>query len=155
MNKKILIDALAMAALALVVVVGYKLSPLVLPKADVSLAPPSGCDLQKNPCGVALPGGGTLSFSILPRPIPLLAPLQLEVALSGREASKVEVDFAGVDMDMGFNRTALANQGGGRYTGAASLPVCASGGMDWQATVMIESGQERIAVPFRFAARRG
>ena len=36
-NKKILIDAIGLLLIALVVVVGYKLSPLLLPKADVIL----------------------------------------------------------------------------------------------------------------------
>lgn len=137
------------------VVIGYKLSPLVLPKADVNVQPESGCDLQRNACGALLPGGGEVRFSIAPRPIPSLSPLQLEVTLAGREARQVKVDFAGAVMDMGLNRAELASQGGGRFTGTASLPVCASGGMEWLATILIESGRERIAVPFRFASRRG
>lgn len=153
MNKKLLIDIIGIAALAVVVVVGYKLSPLLLPKADVSAQPDPACDLHKGPCGAALPGGGSMQFSITPRPIPMVSPLQVEVALTGREASKVEVDFAGVDMNMGLNRPELAAQGSGRFTGQGSLPVCVTGKMDWQATVMIETGRERIAVPFRFASK--
>jgi hypothetical protein len=152
-NKKILIDTVGIAFLALVVVVGYKLSPLLLPKADVSVQPDPACDLQKEACAVALPGGGRVQLSIAPRPIPMVSPLQMEVALTGREASKVEVDFAGVDMNMGLNRPELAAQGGGRFTGEGSLPVCVTGGMDWRATVLIETGRERIAVPFRFASK--
>lgn len=153
MNKKLLIDAVGIAFLALIVVVGYKLSPLLLPKADVLAAPDAGCDLHRGPCSAALPGGGRVQLSITPRPIPVVSPLQIEVLLSAREASQVEVDFAGVDMNMGINRPAMLAQGGGRFTGQGSLPVCVSGGMDWQASVLIESGRERIAVPFRFSSK--
>lgn len=153
MNKKLLIDALGLLALALVAVVGYKLSPVLLPKADITVQPPAACDLQQNPCEASLPGGGTLRFAISPRPIPMVAPLALEVALRGREASKVEVDFTGVSMNMGLNRPQLQAAGDGRYTGQGTLPVCVTGAMDWQATVLVESGRERIAVPFRFASR--
>lgn len=153
MNKKILIDTVGIAFLALIVVVGYKLSPLLLPKADVEVLPDPACDLHKGSCSANLPGGGSVRLSISPRPIPMVSPLQMEVALDGREASKVEIDFSGVDMNMGINRPVLAAQGSGHFTGQGSLPVCVTGTMDWQATVLVESGRERIAVPFRFASK--
>jgi hypothetical protein len=64
----------------------------------------------------------------------------------------VPVDFAGVSMNMGFNRPALAQAGPGRFAGQAVLPVCVTGRMTWQATVLIDAGSRRIAVPFRFEA---
>jgi hypothetical protein len=62
------------------------------------------------------------------------------------------VDFAGVSMNMGFNRPALVPAGPGQFTGQATLPVCVTGRMTWQATVLVEAGRTRIAVPFRFDA---
>lgn len=153
MNKKILIDTIGIAFLALVVVVGYKLSPLLLPKVDLSVQPDPACDLHQGPCSVVLPGGGSVQVSITPRPIPMVAPLRMDVAVTGRDAGKVEIDFAGVDMNMGYNRPELSAQGGGRFTGEGSLPVCVTGTMDWRATVLIESGRERIAVPFLIASK--
>ncbi|MGE5493090.1 MAG: hypothetical protein ACM31P_17585 [Actinomycetota bacterium] len=152
MNKKLLIDVIGIILIGLVVVVGYKLSPLLLQKADVTVQPAPGCDLQRAPCEATLPGGGTVRFSITPRPIPMVAPLQLEAEVTGREASKVEVDFAGVDMNMGLNRPQLQAAGGGRFTGQGTLPVCVTGTMDWQATLVVETDRERIAVPFRFVS---
>lgn len=152
MNKKLIVDVIGIVLIALVVVVGYKLSPLLLPKADITVQPQPGCDLQRTPCEAALPGGGTVQFSITPRPIPMVAPLQLEVDLRGREASKVEVDFTGANMNMGLNRPELKAMGEGRFTGQGTLPVCVTGSMDWQATLFLEAGRERIAIPFRFAS---
>jgi hypothetical protein len=92
------------------------------------------------------------SFPITPRPIPYLHPLRVEVVVSGVQPGKVEVDFAGETMNMGYNRIELKPSGnGGRHAGEASLPVCVSGSMDWVATVIVEAdGQaHQRALPLR------
>lgn len=139
-----------MAALLATAVAGYLFSPLLLPKADLTGVVEPGCDLQRRACPATLPQEGRLEFSITPRPIPFLQPLHVEVILTGVEARKVEVDFAGANMNMGYNRSELAATGPGHHSGEASLPVCVSGGMTWVATVMIETDRQRIAVPYRF-----
>ena len=150
LNRKVLFDVLAIMGIVLIAVVGYKLSPLLLPKADVSATIESGCDLHKRACAATVTGGGRIELSIAPRPIPMVMPLQVEVKTSGLEAAKVEVDFAGVDMNMGYNRPELAAAGPGLFQAEAMLPVCVTGKMAWQATVIVESGRQRIAAPFRF-----
>jgi hypothetical protein len=150
LNKKILMDVAAILGIVLIAVVGYKLSPLLLPKADVSATVEPGCDLHKRACTATVTGGGRIELSIAPRPIPMVMPLQVEVKTSGLEAAKVEVDFAGVDMNMGFNRPELAAAGPGLFQAEAMLPVCVTGKMAWQATVIVEAGRQRIAAPFRF-----
>lgn len=152
MNKKILIDVIGILSIALVVVVGYKLSPLLLPKADVTVHPDPACDLHRSACEVALPGGGKLAVRMQPLPIPMVKPFQVEVRLDGINASRVEVDFAGVDMNMGLNRPELSARAEGVYVAEATLPVCITGQMEWQATVLVETAGQRIAVPFRFAS---
>jgi hypothetical protein len=149
-NRKILYDVLAILGIVLIAVVGYKLSPLLLPKADVSAVVEPGCDLHRRACGATLPDGGRIELSIAPRPIPMVTPLQVEVKAVGMQASKVEVDFAGVDMNMGYNRPELASTGPGLFRAEAMLPVCVTGKMAWAATVLVETGRNRIAAPFRF-----
>lgn len=151
-SKSLLIDSAMILALILIGVIGYKLSPLLLPRADVTVAPDPSCDLQHGPCGASLPQGGRLLFSVMPRPIPVSAPLVLTVELESVAADQVAVDFAGVSMNMGFNRPALERTAPGRFVGQATLPVCVTGRMTWQATVLVESGSQRIALPFRFDA---
>lgn len=151
MNKKILIDLIGMELIALVVVVGYKLSPMLLPKADLTVQPDQACNLQQQACTVTLPNGGQVELNMATRPIPLVKPFKVEVAMRGFTPARVEVDFAGIDMNMGLNRPQLTGLGEGRFVGEATLPVCITGHMDWQATVLIETGSERIAVPYRFA----
>jgi len=149
-NKKILIDVIGMELIALVVVVGYKLSPMLLPKADVTVQPDPVCNLQREACSVTLPSGGKVTLAMGTRPVPLVKPFEVEVTTSGLSPARVEVDFSGIDMNMGFNRPELAARGAGNYAAEVTLPVCVTGSMDWQATVLIETGGEQVAIPYRF-----
>lgn len=152
MNKKILLDLVGLELIALIVVVGYKLSPVLLPKADVTVQPDPLCNLQMQPCEATLPNGGKVRLEMTERPIPMVKPFDVVVTTSGFSPSRVEVDMAGVDMNMGYNRPELQLRGEGRYAAQLTLPVCITGQMDWQATVLLESGNERIAVPYRFTS---
>lgn len=151
-NKSLIIDAAIVVALLLVGAGGYHFSPLLLPKSDVTATPDAGCDLQTRACGAALPGGGRIELSLAPRPIPNVQPLAVEVSVSGIEAHKVMLDLAGARMNMGVNRAELVETTPGRFTGTASLPVCVTGAMAWVATVVLESGRQRISAPFQFTS---
>jgi hypothetical protein len=134
-------------------IVARQLSPL-LPKADVTGVVEPGCDLQKRACPATLPDGGYLELTITPRPIPFLQTLRVEVAVAGLEPGKVEVDFAGASMNMGYNRSELAPAGNGRHAGETSLPACVTGTMAWVTTVLVATDRQRIAVACRFEAGR-
>lgn len=149
MTKKLLLDIALLLALAVLGVAGYKLAPLLNPKTDIAL-PLSPCDLNRQACVATLPDGGQIEFSIEPRPIPSLNPLKLQATVRGSEVRKLEVDFAGTDMKMGYNRPALEGADG-RFSGQANLPVCITGTMEWDATVLLDTGKALVAVPFRFA----
>ncbi|HEX8961464.1 MAG TPA: hypothetical protein VF801_00565 [Rhodocyclaceae bacterium] len=151
-NKSHIVDAAIVAALLLVAAGGYYFSPLLLPKADVTAAADPGCSLHERACGAAVPGGGRIELSMAPRPIPNVQPLTAEVTLAGLTANKVVLDLAGAKMNMGVNRVELAPVAPGRFAGTSSLPVCVTGSMDWIATVMVETGTQRISVPFRFTS---
>ncbi|MDP3483540.1 MAG: hypothetical protein Q8S05_09565 [Sulfuricella sp.] len=122
--------------------------PTVLPLDET-------CSLSRETCSVRLPDGGTLKFSIGPRPVPLLQTLTLEIHIEGSNIRPVEVDFSGVDVPMAFNRAYPAPAPGGVYTAQTMLPLCASGRMVWQASVLLEKGDSRLLVPFRFETERG
>lgn len=150
LNRKILIDSIGLLSIALVVVVGYKLSPLLLPRADVVVQADPGCDLQRSACSVALPAGGQMTLDLGSRPVPLVKPFKFEVRLQDATVDRVDIDFAGVEMNMGLNRSPLTAVTSQRFVGEATLPVCITGRMEWQATVLMAQGGQRIAVPFRF-----
>lgn len=150
-SRKLLVDLLILLALVVLGVAGYMLAPLLTPQTDVSL-PVSSCDLGKTACMIELPDGGRVEVAIDPHPILALKPLKLLAVASGAEVRQIEIDFTGVDMKMGFNRPKLEALGGGRFAGQASLPVCITGKMPWEATVLIETRRSIIAAPFRFEA---
>lgn len=150
-GRKLIIDMLILLALIALGTAGYMLAPLLTPRTDVIL-PVSDCDLGKTPCSIALPDGGQVEVAIDPHPILALKPLKLSAVVRDADVRKIEIDFAGVEMKMGFNRPLLEKQGEGRFVGQASLPVCITGKMPWEATVLIESGRSVIAAPFRFEA---
>lgn len=150
-SQSLLVDSAMILALVLVGTIAYKLSPLLMPKADVVATPDSGCDLNRSPCGATLPEGGRVVFALTPRPVQVTTPLTAEVTLEGVTAERVAVDFAGVSMNMGFNRPQLAGKEN-RFAGEAMLPVCVTGRMAWQATVLVDTGRARIAAPFVFEA---
>ncbi|MFN4341680.1 MAG: hypothetical protein ACK4FE_06545 [Azonexus sp.] len=143
-------DLIGLELIALVVVIGYKMSPILLPKADLTALPDPACDLQKQACAASLPSGGSIELSLGNRPVPLVKPFAVEVVAKGIQPARIAVDFSGVEMNMGYNRPELQPSGAGRFVGEATLPVCITGQMDWQATVLVEAGSQRIAVPFRF-----
>ncbi|WP_300449715.1 hypothetical protein [Accumulibacter sp.] len=155
MTKKLLLDAAILLGLAGVGIVGYQLAPQLNPKTDIAL-PLSNCDLGRESCVVMLPDGSQLEFSIEPRPIPALKELRMLAVLRGSTARKIEVDFAGTTMKMGYNRPTLQRQAGrgDRFAGQASLPVCLTGTMEWDATVLLDTGNAVIAAPFRFVTGR-
>lgn len=151
MRKKFILPLLVLALLATIVAARWLVGRLP-GEAAATANPDPECDLQRSPCGAALPGGGRAVLSIAPRPIPLLKPLTLDVQMEGPAANGVAVTFSGVDMDMGQQRTTLAAVGPGRFRGEATLPICVTGRMQWQATVSFDRGGQRIAIPFRFFA---
>lgn len=153
-HSKLLIDLLIVGVLVVLGLAGYLLAPWLTPHSDVTL-PMSTCDLAKTSCVVVLPEGERFEVSITPRPIPALKPLELQVKTDSRKVRKVEIDFAGVDMKMGLNRPRLEDRGNGHFAGQANLPVCVTGGMEWEATVIVEMKGAVIAVPFRFESEGG
>lgn len=128
----------------------YKVWPLLNPQTAAVAPLDSACDLRTGPCTSPLPGGVSVTFSLSPRSIPVMQPLLLEVVVDGIDADGAQVDFQGVDMNMGFNRPRLSARGHGRFTGEGLLPVCVRDAMEWEARVLIESDLGLLAAPFRF-----
>jgi len=130
--------------------VSYKLklsqSGQVIARAELD----PGCDLHKNACKVTLPGGGQVTLSIEPRPIPVIEQLAIEVTTESIDARAITIDFSGVDMNMGINRFALKRKQPGSYMGGGILPVCVRSRMDWEAQVLVQTDEGVLVAPFRF-----
>ncbi|MDP2784930.1 MAG: hypothetical protein Q8O38_10125 [Sulfurimicrobium sp.] len=150
MTNKPLIAAIIALVVAIGAAMGAKLWLRPNPANTLSVALNTGCDLHAGPCASVIPGGGRIELSIEPRPIPLLHPLRIVVRVEGLDARKVEIDFTGVDMNMGYNRPELKPENGNRFTGQSTLPVCITGRMEWQAAVLVTTDKTRVVAPFRF-----
>ena len=150
MSTRWLWGAVAVLAVAVAGVFGYKLLwPLLNPEVVAEAPLDNECQLQEGACTARLPEGGSLTFSIRPRPVYAMQELNLEARYEGMEVYGMEVDFSGVDMNMGFNRFPMEEAGPGRYTGSAVLPVCIRDRMAWDVTVYVRTGDGRVVFPFR------
>ena len=136
---------------AVVAAAFYAAWPILNPRIVAAAPLDPTCDLRHGACVATLPNGGRVRFALEPKGLPLLEPLAIEVRVEGLRALGVEVDFAGVDMNMGYNRPALLAEGTGRYVGKAVLPVCVRQRMDWEARVLVRTPDGLMAAPFRFS----
>jgi hypothetical protein len=147
--RRLLLPLIYGLTIALLVVIGYKLAPTLFPPADARVLPDPGCDLQRTACSATV-ADGQIALNFLTRPIPLAKPFQVSLATRGINPGKVELDFAGIEMDMGYNRTVLKSAGDGNYFAEITLPVCITGRMKWRATVIVHTRRERLSIPYEF-----
>lgn len=141
---------IALLVLVILLTVSYKLKDLLKPGVSATAELDTSCDLRKGLCTSEIPGGGKVSLAISPNDIPILRPLQLQVQTEGIDVSGVEVDFIGVDMEMGYNRPKLEAKDNNHFKGKALLPVCVRSKMEWEARVLLQTDRGLIMAPFRF-----
>lgn len=121
---------------------------------------PEDCDLNAAPCSAELAAGGTVTLAISPRPVPMLRELQLRLVLDEQARAMLgtpetlELDLAGVEMFMGYQRPALEHGGEGRYHGTTTLPICVTESMTWAATAMPAGAPDEAFAQFRFVTAR-
>ncbi len=149
-TKLVLWGVIGLLFAALAGVALYKAYPLLYPPVSVRAPLNPDCDLRAGPCTVTFPDGAKVRFDIEPRAIPVVKPLRIVAQLEGIDATAVQVDFQGTDMNMGFNRAKLNAEGNGRFAGDGMLPVCVRDAMEWEAKVLIETRAGLMEAPFRF-----
>jgi hypothetical protein len=112
MTKNLLLDAAILLGLAILGVIGYKLAPLLNPKTDMS---PCRCRVAIRVSQPAwrrcLTGRNSSSRSNRGR-FRRSSRCSCKPRFRGGDVRKVEVDFAGTDMKMGYNRPQLAAKAG-------------------------------------------
>jgi len=160
--------AATLLAISAIGVAVYKAWPLLYPQTAERAPLNPRCDLRRAACNVVFESGGSVQLDIQPRGIPVLRPLEVRVQLEALpNPRRVEVDFAGDDMDMGYNRvplypsepstdkvTAPSGQQPGGYSGSGMLPICVRDRMTWEARVLIHLTDRILAAPFRFETER-
>lgn len=148
-------NLLLLAFFVLLTVAGYWMAKSYLSPGEARTnALATDCDLTKTACSSVFATGESVEFSISPKTIPLMKPIQITVNLDQVEANKVEVDFAGVSMNMGYNRPKLTPDKNGVYQAEVILPVCIRKHMEWEARVIVTTADETLISPFRFDTYR-
>ncbi len=145
-----ILTIVAFLVFGVLLVASYKLKDILRPNISVTAALDDSCDLRKGTCTSKLPSGGRVSFTITPHDIQILKPLALKVKIKDVDVSSVEVDFVGVGMEMGFNRSKLRKVEKNAFIGKGLLPVCSNTRMDWEARVLLQTGDGMVVAPFRF-----
>lgn len=142
--------------IAVVAVVLVRAWPLLNPAVSERAPLRPDCDLLSQACSVRFAAGAEVVLDIQPRGIPAVHPLELRVNLDGLPVpQRVEVDFAGIDMAMGFNRAALSlDAESGTWIGRGMLPGCVRDRMTWEARVLVHYPDRLLAAPFRFVSLR-
>jgi hypothetical protein len=143
----------ALLAAAVIGVALHKAWPVLFPRIAERAPLNPACDLRQAACSVRFLDGGSVRLDIRPRGIPTVQPLAIAVQLAGLPTpERVELDFAGLDMDMGFNRVPLTPvaDAPGRWSGTGMLPVCVRARMTWEARVLLHLPNGTLAAPFRF-----
>ncbi len=107
------------------------------------------CDLHTQACQ-ARQGEQLVQLKISPHPIPIAIPLGIEVILHNIQAKKVELDIAGANMYMGYNRvTLIPDSHPERYIGTTMLAFCTVEKMQWKITLIIhQTNGTHIQVPY-------
>ena len=153
MTRKNAITVILLLLVAIVGVVGYKLSQQQKAHAG-TLLPVSACNPARDDCTVTLPKGGEVTLSFSPRPVRPLRAFTARVAVRNVEVSSAEIDFDGTMMKMGYYRPRLNPVDGG-YSAEAMLPVCITGTMEWAATILLTTPDGSLAIPFHFEVSGG
>jgi len=143
----ILITGIALAALS-----GYGVSYWLRSEGDIRWFPPSGsCDLHTQTCSAKLGDQGSLTLAVdADGRIKSLDMLPLTVTTQGMEVKAAEVDFIGLNMDMGINRFPLSATPKGDFHGQGQLGVCTLSVMPWRARVIVETPDGRLGTWFDF-----
>jgi len=115
----------------------------------------SDCDLRQGGCEIQL-GEYRGIFSILPNDFQVLQPLELELKPRVKavdQFDQVSVEFEGINMDMGYNRVFLEEQGSQTYQAKAMLPSCTADTMFWLIHLIIKESSGVTDFQFRLQTK--
>lgn len=111
------------------------------------------CNLQNDECELNVADLGKVNFKITPTPILMNEQISLIVTPEFGGLTEVWVDFLGLEMEMGYNRTKLKRIGD-RYIAKGFLPTCTEKQMTWKATLLIKIKTDTYGYEFKFKTSR-
>lgn len=103
------------------------------------------CDLSKTPCEI-----DGYKMSLGPFPITSEKEFTVTVETNLSKGKPLEVDFEGVDKNMGLIRPKLEQINGNKFKGTFSIPVCELPQMKWRARLILETSAGPKSLVFYF-----
>lgn len=128
--------------------------PSLFREPHFDAAAPAGCDLNLHPCRAVFDGDRLIRLSLQPRTPRVAQPLHLRIDTAGFAADTVEVEFSGVDMNMGRISIEIPRNGEGSFAGEAALPACVRQRMSWHALVTARGPEGVHRATFMFEVNR-
>lgn len=145
-TRRVLPHVLVVCALVGILVQGDRsVRQRDLPLRELSLP---ACRLDHVVCRAQPDPGVSIVLALAPRPVPAGTPFVASLQVEGVDALAVELEFEGVDMNMGLFRQTLDAQGKGRFESSVILPLCATGAMRWHARLLVRTADELLMLPF-------
>lgn len=144
----------AILIFVVLLLVGYRLKDSISSSPATIAAIDPSCDLHQGKCTTRLANGASVSLLLTPQTIRALHPLSLNVVTDAINVSTINVDFRGIDMDMGYNSLTLSKEKKGNFVGETILPACIHEEMKWEARVLLTTKKGVIMVPFQFSTKK-
>ena len=117
-------------------------------------AAPGDCDLATGPCTAVFPDGASIRLRFDADRLTPLLPLSTSAITSGIDVETVDIEFSGVDMNMGLIRQVLDRNTDGTFANHVTLPVCVRGSMQWHAYVTAHGNDADYRASFLLEMRR-
>lgn len=149
-----LIDLVGLLLTVLALLVAYKLTrpPPVIPVTDL---PAATCDLQRETCRLALPGGKRLELRIVGRPIRPNQPFVVEAQSDDGALQPLDIALRGVEIEMSSPAKGFQPDGKGGYRAETTLPICTVSRMTWEVSVRLEADGQHLRWPLFFVTEAG
>jgi protein SCO1/2 len=103
-----------------------------------SLGSNQKCDLSKTQCSLTLPDKTYFNISFSPTPIKTEKKFSIQVQTSSKTYFPSEVDFVGIDLNMGYIRPKLQKSEPLKYTASLELPICELRKMKWRVRLLLK-----------------
>lgn len=112
------------------------------------------CDIGKTACKEIL-NDGEIEVKLGPLPVTTEKDLGVDVKSTSTDWTPTEVDFEGINLNMGLIRPVLRRSAESIYKGTFYLPVCELPTMQWRARVLMKSREgAQAAVLFYFETQQ-
>ena len=149
-----LIDLVGLLLTVLALIVAYKLTrpPPVIPITDL---PAATCDLQRETCHLALPGGQSLELHLDGRPVRPNQPFVVTVRSDSDTLRPLEISMRGIEIEMRSAAQPFQADGNGAYQATTTLPICTVNRMTWEVSVILQAGGERLRWPLFLVTESG